>query len=89
MSRKRQALDPNSPTVRGLGLGALFRDLDDQRRSQQTTPPKKMKELKARLQRDGEQWRDKHKKEFKNGNVKIFHPSPRTVADILEKYLYY
>lgn len=89
MSRKRQALDPNNHTVRGLGLGALFRDLDDQRRNQQTIPPKTMKELKAQLQRDGEQWRDEHKKEFKNGNVKIFHPSPRTVADILERYLNY
>lgn len=89
MSRKRQALDPNNHTVRGLGLGALFRDLDDQRRNQQTIPPKTMKELKAQLEQQGQRWRENHQKETKQGDVKIIHPSPRTVADILEKSLHY
>lgn len=87
MSKKRQALDPDNPVVKKLGINALFRDLDRQRK--QDTPPQSMKELGQKLQDDGQQWRDKHKKELKNGNVKVFHPSPRTVADILEKYLHY
>ena len=87
MSKKRQALDPDNPVVKKLGINALFRDLDQQRK--QDIPPQSMKELGQKLQDDGQQWRDKHKKELKNGNTKIFHPSPRTVADILEKYLHY
>ena len=32
MSKKRQALDPNNPVVKKLGINALFRDLDQQRK---------------------------------------------------------
>lgn len=87
MSKKRQALDPNNPVVKKLEINALFRDLDQQRK--QEIPPQSLKELEQQLQHDGQKWRDKHKKEFKNGNVKVFHPSPRIVADILEHHLNY
>lgn len=87
--KKRQALDTNNPVVKdlGQGLGALFNDLDQQRNS--NTPPKTMKELKAQLEQQGQRWRENHQKETKQGDVKIIHPSPRTVADILEKSLHY
>lgn len=87
MSKKKRALDPNNPVVKGLGIDALFQDLDQQR--SQATPPQTMKELRAQLHHDGNQWRDKHKKVLKNGNIKFPHPSPRTVTDILERYLDY
>lgn len=87
MSKKRQALDPDNPVVKKLGINALFRDLDQQRK--QDIPPQSMQKLEQQLKHDGQQWRDKHQKEFKNGNVKVFHPSPRIVADILEHHINY
>jgi putative DNA primase/helicase len=48
-----------------------------------------MEQLEQRLKQDGNKWRNKHKKELKNGNVKIHHPSPRIVADMLESRLHF
>lgn len=53
--------------------------------------PHTMRELKELLISDGQQWREEHKEEQKHrdGTIsyKIHHPSPREVADILERHL--
>lgn len=51
--------------------------------------PHTMKELQYLLKTKGDAWREEHKKEDRNGNVKILHPTPRAVADILERHLDY
>lgn len=87
MSKKRQALDPNNPVIKGLGLNALFDEYDN-KKSQEITP-QTMAQLEQQLQLEGKKWRKEHQETSKNGSIKIHHPSPRTVADILEKYLDY
>lgn len=89
---KPAALNQNSPAVQrlekqGQGMQALFDEMDELRH--QDTPPKTMAELHERLRQDGQQWREDHQQTYKNGNVKVVHPSPRAVADILERRLHY
>lgn len=44
-----------------------------------------LNDLKYRLRELGEEWRDKHAKEDKEGNIKYVPVSPRATADILKK----
>lgn len=49
--------------------------------------PKSMKELESRLHAEGELWRDTNMKVTENGDVKTPKMPPRTIADIIKKYL--
>lgn len=59
--------------------------------NKKSTHPRTMDELKELLISDGQQWREEHKEKQKHrdGTIsyKIHHPSPREVADILERHL--
>lgn len=82
---KHQALKANNPVSEGLA--ALFQQQNQ--RLKQPAPPQSMVELIECLKEDGNKWRTEHRQEQKNGTVKIAHPSPRDVADIIEKRLHF
>lgn len=85
MNTNQQGLDVQA--IKELGLDTLFRERDDQLK--QSNQPQSISDLESLLGQDGKQWRAEHQEELKNGNIKQHFPSPRAVADILEKRLVY
>lgn len=53
----------------------------------QREKPITMSQLFSILKEQGQNWRDEHVKVLKNGEEKIQHIPPRTIADILKKYV--
>lgn len=49
--------------------------------------PQSMAELAERLRAEGDLWRDVNTKITEDGNIKVPRMPPRTIADILKKYL--
>lgn len=49
--------------------------------------PQSMAELAERLRAEGDLWRDANTKITEDGNIKVPRMPPRTIADILKKYL--
>ena len=49
--------------------------------------PVNMNQLFSILKEQGQSWRDEHVKVLKNGEERIQHVPPRTIADILKKYV--
>ena len=83
MTKKKQTgLNVDNPVSKGLSV--LFEKVKEQ-----SEHPRSMAELQQRLQVEGNSWRKTHQQELKNGTIKELHPSPRQVADILERYLHY
>ena len=53
----------------------------------QKQKPVNMNQLFSILKDQGQSWRDEHVKVLKNGEERIQHVPPRTIADILKKYV--
>lgn len=54
----------------------------------QREKPITMSQLFSILKEQGQNWRDEHVKVLKNGEEKIQHIPPRTIADILKNMLF-
>ena len=68
---------------------SLF-DLMDKATEQQEKKKQKpvnMNQLFSILKEQGQNWRDEHVKVLKNGEERIQHVPPRTIADILKRYV--
>ena len=53
----------------------------------QKQKPVNMNQLFSILKEQGQNWRDEHVKVLKNGEERIQHVPPRTIADILKRYV--
>lgn len=85
---KQRALAVNNQASQGLQ--ALFREHEEtKKRTGQPTEIKSNHDLIMTLKVDGDQWRNEHIEIYKNGKEKVYHPTPRQVADILERRLHY
>ncbi|MDY2638945.1 MAG: phage/plasmid primase, P4 family [Ligilactobacillus salivarius] len=62
-------------------------DKATKQQEKQKQKPVTMNQLFSILKEQGQNWRDEHVKVLKNGEEKIQHIPPRTIADILKRYV--
>lgn len=62
-------------------------DKATKQQEKQKQKPVTMSQLFSILKEQGQNWRDEHVKVLKNGEEKIQHIPPRTIADILKRYV--
>ena len=62
-------------------------DKDNEQIEKKKQKPVNMNQLFSILKEQGQNWRDEHVKVLKNGEEKIQHIPPRTIADILKRYV--
>ena len=62
-------------------------DKATKQQEKQKQKPVNMNQLFSILKEQGQSWRDEHVKVLKNGEERIQHVPPRTIADILKKYV--
>ena len=68
------------------GLFDLMDKATEQQEKQKQNPVT-MTQLFSILKEQGQNWRDEHIKVLKNGEERIQHVPPRTIADILKRYV--
>ena len=62
-------------------------DKATEQQEKQKEKPVTMNQLFSILKEQGQNWRDEHVKVLKNGEERIQHVPPRTIADILKRYV--
>ena len=62
-------------------------DKATKQQEKQKQKPVTMSQLFSILKEQGQNWRDEHVKVLKNGEERIQHVPPRTIADILKRYV--
>lgn len=62
-------------------------DKATKQQEKQKQKPVNMNQLFSILKEQGQNWRDEHVKVLKNGEERIQHVPPRTIADILKRYV--
>lgn len=62
-------------------------DIATNKLEKQKQKPVNMNQLFSILKEQGQSWRDEHVKVLKNGEERIQHVPPRTIADILKRYV--
>ena len=62
-------------------------DKATEQQEKQKQKPVTMTQLFSILREQGQNWRDEHVKVLKNGEERIQHVPPRTIADILKRYV--
>lgn len=62
-------------------------DKATEQQEKQKEKPITMNQLFSILKEQGQNWRDEHVKVLKNGEERIQHVPPRTIADILKRYV--